>query len=98
MEVNGLTGEGEADHVGKHDQASDEDDVEVVHDKWFYYKYFLKSSILRPASLTIPAMVKELIGFARGMVIIRSPLVMVICLPCLATQKPAFLKAPTARW
>jgi len=98
MEVNGLTGDAVADHVGKDDQAADEADVEAVHDKWFSYKYFLKSSILRPASLTIPAMVKELIGFARGMVIIRSPLVIVICLPCLATQKPAFLKALTARW
>lgn len=43
-------------------------------------------------------MVKELIGFALGIVIIRSPLVIVICFPCLVIQKPAFSKAFTALW
>jgi len=52
--------------------------------------------MLRPESFTIPAMVIELIGFALGMVIIRSPLVIVICFPSLAIQKPAFLNALTA--
>ncbi len=35
----------------------------------------------------------------RGTVIIRFPSVMTMCLPCRATQKPAFSKARTAlRW
>jgi len=42
---------------------------------------FLNCSTLRPASFTIPAIVKEFIGFALGMVIIRVPSVIVMCLP-----------------
>jgi hypothetical protein len=48
-------------------------------------------------SIMIPAIVKALIGFPLGMVIILLPLVMVMCLPCLATQKPDFSNALTAR-
>jgi hypothetical protein len=74
---------------------------EIPGKKWFgciLYKSFLNLSILIPASLMIPAIVKELTGFDLGTVIIRSPLVMVICFPCLAIRNPAFSKAFTARW
>ncbi len=43
-----------------------------------------------PESLIIPAIVKELTGFDLGIVIIRSPLVMVMCFPCLAILNPVF--------
>ncbi len=59
------------------------------------YKSFLNSSIVRPASFTIPAIVKASTGFSLGIVIIRSPLVIVICFPSLAIQKPAFSKVLT---
>jgi hypothetical protein len=60
------------------------------------YKSFLNSSIVRPASFTIPAIEKKLAGFALGMVIIHSPFVIVLCLPSLAIQKPALSNALTA--
>jgi hypothetical protein len=68
--------------------------VDTLH---IFYRSFLNWSILSPASCTIPAIVKGLIGFALGMVITRSPSVIVICLPCRVIQKPAFAKALTAR-
>lgn len=58
----------------------------------------LNSSIDKPESLTIPAIVYALIGLARGMVRILSSSVMIMCLPCRRTLKPAFLRALTARW
>ena len=59
---------------------------------------FLNSSTVNPASLIIPPMVKASTGFARGMVRILSPLVMVICFLVRTTRKPHFSKALTARW
>jgi hypothetical protein len=61
-----------------------------------YYKRILNSSTVRPASLMIPPIVKASTGFDRGMVIILTPSVIVICFPCLATQNPRFSNAATA--
>jgi hypothetical protein len=44
----------------------------------------------------IPAIVKASTGFERGMVIILTPFVMVMCFLFLATQKPFFSNAFTA--
>jgi len=62
------------------------------------HKSFLNSSKVRPASLIIPPIVNASTGFALGMVIILSPLVITICLPCLSIQNPRFSKAFTALW
>jgi len=45
------------------------------------YKSFLNASIVKPASTTIPPIVKALIGFALGIVIIRSPFGNMFSLP-----------------
>jgi hypothetical protein len=58
-----------------------------------FHKSLLNSRVLRPASLTIPAIVKVLMGLARGIVITRSPSVMVTCFPWRAIQNPAFSNA-----
>ena len=61
------------------------------------YRSFLNSSTLRPASRTMPPSVKALTGFARGMVRIRRPSDMTMCLPWRTTSKPARSRARTAR-
>jgi len=71
-------------------------EFELTHQGKGDYNKSLNSSMLNPASRTIPAIVNELTGLARGIVIIRVPLVIVICLPWLAIQNPAFLKPLTA--
>ena len=53
--------------------------------------------VVRPASRTIPPMVTASTGSCLGMVTIRRPSVMTMCLPCLATWKPAFSRALAAR-
>jgi hypothetical protein len=53
--------------------------------------------MLNPESIMIPAIVYALIGFPLGIVIILLPLVIVICLPYIAIQKPDFSNAFTAR-
>ncbi len=50
-----------------------------------YYKTSLNSSTVMPASLMIPAIVYESTGFERGIVMILTPFVMVICFLFLAT-------------
>lgn len=56
----------------------------------------MNSSIVRPASRTIPPIVKALIGLARGSVRMRRPSVMTTCLLSRATWNPAFSSALTA--
>jgi hypothetical protein len=64
----------------------------LIKEKISRYKSFLNSSIFRPASIIIPAMVYALIGFALGIVMILLPLAIVICLPCLSIQNHIFGK------
>jgi len=45
------------------------------------YSSFLNSSIVSPESLIMPAIVNEWTGLARGIVIMCSPSVIVVCLP-----------------
>jgi hypothetical protein len=52
---------------------------------------------VRPASWTMPPIVSASTGSCLGMVTIRLPSVMTMCLPCLATWKPTFSSALTAR-
>ncbi len=54
------------------------------------------SSMVSPASRTIAAMVMAFTGSCRGIVILRTPFVMTMCLPCRKIQKPAFSKPRTA--
>ena len=61
------------------------------------YNNLLNSSTVSPASRTIPAIVNALTGFWRGMVRIRTPSVITMCLPCRTTSKPAFSRAPASR-
>ena len=60
------------------------------------YNSSRNSSTVNPASRTIPPIVYALIGLCRGMVRMRTPSVMTVCLPCLTTLKPAFFKARMA--
>jgi hypothetical protein len=63
-----------------------------------YYSNFLNSSTVSPASLTIPPMVKALIGLFRGIVRNLMPSDITICFfPERSIRKPAFSKAFTAR-
>lgn len=55
-----------------------------------YYSNFLNASIVNPASLTIPAIVNSLIGFARGIMMMLLSLVIEICLPCRMILYPVF--------
>src|SRR3989344_5931631 len=63
------------------------------------YNNFLNSSSVSPASRIIPSSVYGLIRVLRGMTIFLVPLVIPVCLlpNVFAIQKPAFLKAVTAR-
>jgi hypothetical protein len=56
----------------------------------------LNCSSVSPASRTIPAIVNALIGFALGIVMMRPPSVITMCLPWRAIRKPAFSNALTA--
>jgi len=58
---------------------------------------FLNCSIVKPASRTMPPIVYWLTGLLRGIVMIRVPSVITICLPRVAIVKPLFSKARTAR-
>jgi len=61
-----------------------------------HYNSFLNSSIVRPASRTMPPIVNALTGLARGIVRMRRPSDMTTCLPSRTTLKPAFSKARIA--
>lgn len=50
--------------------------------------------MLRPASRTMPPVVIALIGLWRGIVRIRTPSVITMCLPWRAMRKPAFFQDP----
>src|ERR1700733_13035563 len=63
-----------------------------------YQRSFRNSSIDNPALRIMEPSVNALIGLWRGMVMILSPSVIVVCFPCRAIQKPAFLKALIASW
>jgi|ERR1700691_2122716 len=52
---------------------------------------------VRSASRTIPPIVCASTGSCLGIVTIRTASVITMCLPCLATRKPAFSRALTAR-
>jgi len=54
------------------------------------------SSLVRPTSRTIPPIVRALTGLCRGMVTIREPSVITMCLPWRAIRNPAFFRALTA--
>jgi hypothetical protein len=57
-----------------------------------FHKSFLNSLMLRPASFTIPAMVKALMGLARGIVITCSPSVIVTYPTLACNPKPCPFK------
>jgi len=74
-------------------------DVSAFHCQISHYNSLRKSSLVKPASRTMFPIVIALIGLCRGIVMIRVPSVITICLPWRATQKPAFSKARSAsRW
>ena len=59
----------------------------------------LNSSTVRPVSRTYPPSVNALTGLCRGIVTIRVPSVITICLLWRAMRNPAFCSARTAaRW
>ncbi len=60
------------------------------------YRSARNSSSVSPASRTMPPMVNAFTGLCRGIVMIRTPSVITMCLPCRATRKPAFCRARTA--
>jgi len=60
---------------------------------------FLNCSTVNPASRAIPPIVKALTGLCRGMVTMRTPSDITICLPWRMMRKSAFWSARTAsRW
>ncbi len=60
------------------------------------YRSFLNSSSLRPAAFAIVPIVKALTGSCRGIVKIRTPSDMTMCLLSRMIRKPAFSKARAA--